>query len=412
MKYSGIERRFASYLKAFPAVFHFAKLVYQLFWRIIFFRAGSNFNERHAESVVNPKDFNAQEAFFGYYDRSPVNELGTVLVVLVTSGRARLVAINKLRKIIWEEDLIAFNYQQGCLATWLPCNRFIFNCIEDGCVVGVLVDLDNQTRTVLPDSFQAVGGEHYASINIKRLNERRPEYGYVPFIGLNDSGASLLRLRSIVNIDFLWDVSERHVAAICGLQSYDAIKVNHVSFSPDGKKFVFVARWFSGGVKTSALLMGQIGGKKLVRLLDTGVVSHYCWCGLDKVFYWGRGKSGVDGYHILDTESGAEETLPVSSLSQGDGHPVYLGNDLFVTDTYPDKTGRISLYAISKDHGEELLLALKVPFFPRGSRRTDFHPRFNPHDGHIYFDSNHLGRRGLFRILPRPLLVNRALPRG
>jgi hypothetical protein len=347
--------------------------------------------------IIDPKIYGAKDAFFGYYDRSPVDENGNILSILVFSDRACLCVFSREGAIIWQEVLHTFNYQQGCLATWIGDEKFVFNTIVDGVLKAVLIDLKNNSRLILFDSFQSFGGRYFSSVNILRINKNRPEYGY-SCCGARDYEDSLLRISDLKQQKLIWDLSEHELSGVCGLEMFDEIKVNHVIFSPSGDQFLFMVRWFVNGIKSSALLCGDINSQSTTLLVDSGIVSHYCWLDDEHYVFWGRGLDGKEGYYLGNIDSGSIRLLDVSSLSRGDGHPSRINRELFVSDTYPDKSGSITLYTKSVSGCERILVSLKVPFFPRGPKRTDFHPRYVAAEEMVYFDSNHLGRRCLCRV--------------
>ena len=66
-------------------------------------------------------------------------------------------------------------------------------------------------------------------------------------------------------------------------------------------------------------------------LIDSGVVSHYCWLDCNRYVVWGRKKDGRDGYFLGDVFDLSLIPLSVSELSQGDGHPSRIDNKSFVS---------------------------------------------------------------------------------
>ena len=231
MKYGQSERWLGNLLKRYPRIFQFIKFLYQLVNYIWFSRKSIEVNRSKVRVEVDPHSYGANEAFFGYYDRQPVDRFGNILSVFVFSDGASLCVVSKKGEVVWKEKLDTYNYQQGCLATWVGDEKFIFNSVIDGWLRGILVDLRADSRTILEDSFQSFGSGYFSSINTLRVNQNRPEYGYTHY-GKRDIGGSLLRVSKLSNQKLLWDISEAVLAEICGLREYDAIKVNHVIFSP------------------------------------------------------------------------------------------------------------------------------------------------------------------------------------
>ena len=147
----------------------------------------------------------------------------------------------------------AFCWQQGCMAQWLPGSKrkIIFNDREGGRFVSRTLDVETGERDTLPFPVYCLSpdGRHALSVNFSRLARERPGYGYEgvpePFDKVCHPEADGV---------FLHDLAAKSSRLVFSLDA--AVKIepqlymdnykswfNHLLFSPDGKRFVFVHRW-------------------------------------------------------------------------------------------------------------------------------------------------------------------------
>ena len=120
--------------------------------------------------------------------------------------------------------------------------------------------------------------------------------------------------------------------------------------------------------------------EELTLLGTSGMVSHLCWLDNFKIIAY-CSVNNVDGYYIFDLES-SETTFFNNEHLQRDGHPSCSssslnGND-FITDCYPDRFRRQSLYKcnIENDTVKNIFDVYSL-FKYRGVNRVDFHPRYS-----------------------------------
>ena len=158
--------------------------------------------------------------------------------------------------------------------------------------------------------------------------------------------------------------------------------INHVQWSPDGKRFLFLER------PSTRLMTAAADGSDLrVVMFDA---SHYTWRDDNQILVW------VDGsYRLFCDEPLATGTLLWSAPN---GHQTYLPDkDWIVTDTYPNDQRNQTIYLYHVPTGHRVGLGAFVsPVEYKGDWRCDTHPRLSPDAKRVCFDSPHNGGRQMY----------------
>lgn len=411
--FNHIERALARVLSKVPYLKRVAKAIYS---RLVYIKHKKK--HKH-QTTFTLKNFQINsESFFGYYDKSPANPAGLVLGHLSASSTSGLPEIESLVKValfsqnlvneIWSANVFCFNWQQGARLHWLDDDLFIYNdfdMVEKRYISKVVNSktLQQLKSFVLPvqDSF---GTDYFLSINYRRLISLRPDYGYrnLPKMtgdelkNLVDDGIWRVDFKTgqvvlLVSLAQICEVEERHEFT----QAFH--KVNHVMISPLGSHFIFLHRYLIGQRRFDRLILADAKNGKLKLLSDYGMVSHYFWMNDKTILGFMRGPNNRDAYWLLDIDSGSFTHIPgLDGL--GDGHP-HVHGDLFVTDTYPNKSRMQQLNLINWKTGEVKNLGEFFHSFEySGETRCDLHPRFSPCGKKVYFDSVFSGKRALYEM--------------
>jgi len=190
------------------------------------------------------------------------------------------------------------------------------------------------------------------------------------------------------------------IEQLCKLEPLDSMSgsyhyVTHPLFSPEGSRFAFYHRWIdTGGRIWTRMFIGDMSGT-MHRLLPAGdTVTHYSWMDDIVILVFARREGGQNEYLMFDTESGSVRVVDPQQLSS-DGHmQMHPSQQMFVSDTYPDRSRRQSLftYDITTRQRHEYFSA-HIPLKFRGDVRCDYHPRWNRVGNAINFDSAHTGMR-------------------
>lgn len=411
------------------------------------------------------KTIGPKHHFFGYYDKTPWNQTGQLLLSLAVDFIDRLPTANDIAVVGYSEvdnnakyvavgETTAWNWQQGCMLQWLPSSPdrcVIFNDRKKGRFVSVLKDISTMEETVLPMPVYAVHPSRNCALtlNFARLHHTRMGYGYD---GIDDpfyddcapkqDGVYYLDLDTgnyelIISIAYLQQLNH--------IDSMDTGKhwVNHITFSPSGSRFCFLHRWqLADGKMYTRLYTARIDGTGLVCILDSGGVSHFAWRDDHTILGWGRlpntfnrirrnqwltkhvltyllpvyhyffdsrlhqrNRISGDSYLLIKEPDGSIERVAEDLFDQ-DGHCSWSPDSRWIlTDTYPNKNNyrELILYNYEKDIRIDVGEFYSPPELS-GGIRCDLHPRWNRDGTQICIDSAHEGSRQLYVLDVRDIL--------
>jgi hypothetical protein len=350
------------------------------------------------------------QTFFGYYDKSPWSTDGRRFLVHATESRA---AQERISIVMYDASTregttiahsAAWNLQQGAMLQWLQwadIEAIAFNDFHDGRLICRIFSTSGAELHQMTRPIQSVSpdGRVFASISFDRLTSFRPEYGYPRLsndplpppakdgLFLMDADTDRYELR--VSLSAL--MSNNPLAAFQHASHW----INHVSFSPQGDRLVFLHRWGNRKHQSSRLYSLHLPTNTLTLVLGGGLISHYCWLDNIRLFCYCESDSGYR-YHYIDVSGNSVVPHPAPAISGlSDGHPNFSSaNGLIVSDTYPDKFGIQRLAFIEPTSGTiEQVAALVHPPTFHGSNRCDLHPRWHPLGTAISFDSVMTGAR-------------------
>ncbi len=372
----------------------------------------------------DPRARDAWAVFFGYFDKTPWSPDGRrMLLHRAADARSPRVAIQivDLEEERWLPPLAesaAWNLQQGCMTQWLPGSEgrsVIFNDVdgEDRLVARILsVDGEELLRSPWPIQVVHPGGRQAICLNYRRLARLRPDYGYdvdvrnfSPDMPPDRDGLWRVDLSS-GNAEPIVTLAELADRAAPARVDPARSKVNHALYSPSGRRFVFMHRWFHPEGKSSRLYRMDSDGTGLRLVLEEDFISHYSWIDDRRlVLYAGMPGEGPC-YFVLDTENGDCRRIGREGLdAYRDGHPSPAPDGRrIVTDTYPDRECRQRLLIGGIDGGEPRVAAtLFHPPQYRGPRRCDLHPRWSPDGRSVSIDSVWSGRRRSYILSGGPI---------
>lgn len=384
--------------------------------------------------------------FFGYYDKSPWSGQATEPRVLVhevplndrTPEPGESIALGLIGAdgaFSHLADSRAWNFQQGAMLQWQPGrgDTILFNDIVDNVAVGVRLDIASRQRTHYARPFAAVSpnGREALSINYGRLTALKPEYGYA---GLADAfdGQPCPVGDGIWQFDLEQTKPPRLLLSLRDIAAFETEGnvetsqhyLNHVMYSQSGARFCFLHRCInSAGTQNTRLFSCNSDGSGL-KLLISGLASHFGWRGDDELLAWAgeralissaTGSGAVsrlpigkilkklyrmlgkpafikanllnDRYILFNVMSGERTTIGKGLLTT-DGHCSFSPDgNWFVTDTYPDKSGRATLLVCRwSDKAVFEVGRFRMPPRLDNEIRCDLHPRWHPTDLTIAVD--------------------------
>jgi hypothetical protein len=237
--------------------------------------------------------------------------------------------------------------------------------------------LANPIYAVAPDGCTAV------STSFSRLADVRPGYGYA---GIPDPFANQLAPEEtgIFRVDLetgrqelLFSLAEvaafgKPLATMEGAKH----KFNHLLYSPDGTRFIFLHRWSGPKGRQTRMLTATPQGTDLRVVDDNGMTSHFFWRDPKHILAYSKRDEGF-GFYLF--EDGGEQKIEIigKGVLAGDGHCTYLpGNEWILNDTYPDAkhTQHPHLYHIATSRRIPLG-HFRTSQEYSGEWRCDTHPR-------------------------------------
>ncbi|MEZ4462814.1 MAG: hypothetical protein R3E66_24420, partial [bacterium] len=298
----------------------------------------------------------------------------------------------------------AWNWQQGSMLQWRPNSTEVhWNDRDDDRFVTRVYDTKTQTTRTLPRPIYHVSpdGKFAIGADFSRIQDMRAGYGYA---GIPDPNHDEIapESSSIYRIDLDTGVSKdlvrlSDVAAIKGSGKFkfdnSVHYFNHLQFSPDGSKFLFLHRWIPKGRGFGTrFFTANIDGSNLQILSEDSALSHYVWRDNTSVLIWSGQRKG---YAIYELGKGYVSTV----LEAENGHQSYVpgtNNRWILTDTYPDGDRAQLLYLYDTKNDEVVVVASKrAPKKYTGEFRVDFHPRLSRDGKKVVIDGafEDLGRQ-------------------
>lgn len=373
---------------------------------------------------ISPAD---GQYFFGYYDLQPFNKDETLHLTHKPLFMDRLhkkddfteiglidMSNGKYEKL---DTTYAWNFQQGAMLQWNPTapeREIIYNSMEDGEYCGVIMDINTGKKRFLdrPVANVSKDGKYAISINMARLYNFRPGYGYAfpedPFYYKNhsaDDGVFITDMETgksklVLSMQEIWDFSGSF------FKKDEKMIINHITFNKDASRFLALVRNFPepGCNHKTATITANRNGSELYLLSDYGVQSHYWWLNNEDVIFYSDGKEvdcsrGWANNYIL-TDKTHKGIIQANGFFINDNHMSFTNdNRLMITDSYPDENRMqvLRLFSPEKDICADLGYFYSMPSSVVDIR-CDLHPRWNRSETAITFDSTHEGFRGIYQI--------------
>lgn len=381
------------------------KLVKIFYFR---FRRGEVFLEY---DLINFTDFN-NEFFFGYYDLNPISTDNKNILSLSFNSSNN----NKKIKIGFFniDSPTEFNevgttetwcWQQGCRLTWVDKSNstILYNKIVEKSYGSVIQNIHTKKiiKKINWPIYDINSNTTYGlSLNFSRLQRLRPGYGYDNYddksLFVNaptDDGIFIVNIsknksKLIITLDHLSKLQNH--SSMTGANHY----INHLSWNPKGNRFLFFHLWTKSNKRYSRLITSNPDGKDLFILENFENVSHYSWINNSQIIVTTHSAKNGFRYRIYNDKSKKIQNL-CKSLNK-DGHPSInpLNNNIFVSDTYPNKFSDRELFLYNLKNKTKLnILSVYSPYKYRLDYRCDLHPRWSEDGKLISFDSTHSGKR-------------------
>ena len=306
----------------------------------------------------------------------------------------------------------AWCWQQGCMLQWRPgsAREVLWNAREGDAFVCRVLDVDSGRSGSLPRAVYSLSpdGKTAVCADFRRIQDMRPGYGYA---GLPDPNAGVLAPDDVG----IWAqdmdtgaseliVSVAQIAALPyphGDLSAAKHYFNHLLFSPDGARFIFLHRWrFGDGPFHTRMLTAALDGTDVRVVDDYGKTSHFIWRDPAHILAWSWHPSAESAFYLYGDGDGQVEPVGQGAM-RVNGHCTYLpGGRWVLNDTYPlgeARTQELYLYDVASDRRVELG-ALTAPAEYTDEWRCDLHPRANRAGTQVMVDSAHAGGRQMYLL--------------
>ncbi len=350
-----------------------------------------NINKKYAD-LIKIFEIKNKHLFSGYYDLDNVSPDGNRMFAISVSKNS-VPGINKATiNIIDLNDYTinpitstrAWNWQQGSRIRWIDDSHIMFNDFVGDKYKSVVFDVNLKKAEKEFDFalYDAKFDKNIGlSLNFDLLQLLRPGYGYSnrkyvlqTDIPEND-GIYLIDLKTnsnklIINFDKLVDglIFEK------GKKHY----INHISISPDGDKFMFFHLWtkdFLDMWEMRLIVSDMNGNFKVIE--NKEIISHYTWFNNDKLLVTAVKNGNEKCYYLYDVNTLNRILIENENLVQ-DGHPTFIDDCHFVTDTYPleNSIQHMFVYDMENKTCFNLIDAFSDPRMYI-EKRCDMHPRLH-----------------------------------
>ena len=292
---------------------------------------------------------------------------------------------------------------------WRPgsAREVLWNAREDNAFVCRVLDVDSGRSRTLPRAVYSLSpdGKTAVCADFRRIQDMRPGYGYA---GLPDPNAGVLAPDDVG----IWAqdmdtgaseliVSVAQIAALPyphGDLSAAKHYFNHLLFSPDGTRFIFLHRWrFGDGPFHTRMLTAALDGTDVRVVDDYGKTSHFIWRDPARILAWSWHPSAGCLLSVW------RRRWPGRACRAGrvrvNGHCTYLPGGRGAQRYYllGECTQELYLYDVASDRRVELG-ALTAPAEYTDEWRCDLHPRANRAGTQVMVDSAHAGGRQMYLL--------------
>ena len=386
-----------------------------------YLRPGNNKIELDAGWSMEIYSVPNRHTFFGYYDIDQLDKnekkilAHSISLKADTSKDKAQVGYFNVGSEEFHEvaQTSAWCWQQGARLRWHPSDEssIVFNNVYDDKYVAEVWNVENRllqkkiSRALYDFDKEFTYG---ISLNFARLQRLRPGYGYN---ALKDDTISdnAPKGDGIILVDLNNNTSELIVSLYdLALPVDSELKyehyVNHISISPDGKKFMFFHIWnvSEGTGWRTRLYTYDLSNGKLKLLEGTDKVSHYDWRGNEEILVTCYRQDKSQYYAIYNILDGRKRVIGGDVLHL-DGHPSFLlNNEQFITDTYP--LAHCKQHLFDFDVNENIIhkiISLYSSPLMSGEKRCDLHPRLSKSENMILLDSTYSQNRRKIVLLQR-----------
>jgi hypothetical protein len=389
--------------------------------------ANSDKLPKRVESWVTVRPITRGPAYhwFGYYDKLQFDPSGRYVLGMEVTFEDRSPKADDVIKVgmidlqdndRWIElgSTRAWNWQQGCMLQWRPRadTEAVWNDREGDRFVCRIMNVKTRAMRTIPHPIYALSPDGHWAIapDFRRINVMRPGYGYA---GLPDPNNAV---KAPDNAG-IWKVNLQTGDASLIVPFSAMLRIpfpggeiadkkhwfNHLLFSPDGSRFIFLNRWrikeFRASNPTNPfntrMMTATRDGKDIRIVDDSGFASHFIWRDPSHILAWTKLPSHGDRFYLFADDGSRRGVAVGQEVMTSNGHCNYLpGGEWILNDTYPDDQRFQHVYLYHLATGVRVPLAnlyMHPKYVFDGEWRVDTHPRFSPDGRYVCIDSPHDG---------------------
>lgn len=339
------------------------------------------------EFVTDAQEYSVpgRDTFFGYYDLASLSDDGTKLLSIVVNGQVADVGYFDVAAKVFHKiaETHAWNWQMGARMRWYESGKSVlFNDFDGVRFISRVVDISGKEihRFAYPifDMNINSGIAYFCDFTI--LHHLREGYGYSnrkiddfdSYYNSSENGLFMFHLgeddaRLVVSIKELQELE--HSKSMDGQYHY----INHITVNPLNGDIMFFHLWTDGrGSWKNRMVFMNKDGKLLGVISDFDRASHYAWKDKDHILVSVYNGEEVE-YRVYNYRA---RTFELVNGIRTDGHPSFLDDRFFVTDTYSNRCAMQSLYICDeKEHTYRNFFSIYHNTGKVGAERCDLHPR-------------------------------------
>ncbi len=352
-----------------------------------------------------------KNCFFGYYDKTPFDETGDNFLyheinknTCPKKGEHADLYIQNLKngKRRHLGHTLAWNLQQGSMLRFIDNDTVAWNDYIDGNYCCIFYNMDSSTKKVLHEPLYDVvmNKDIGLTLDFTRLNVDAEGYGYIQEDHSVFSQDTYIKKINIKTGESTTIITIQQLLIQFPIDQKDVCfhYFNHLNANPSGDRFLFIHRYVKDGKRISRLFSSNLLGSEIHMLADDKLVSHFTWYNDSEILVW-CSLNGKKSYYLIKDQTYVKYVQVDIGSCMCDGHPTFINEDVFVTDTYPDKACMRNLWVYSMNNKKlETIARLYTPIKTNGPMRCDLHPRIHPNKKSICIDSLHEGYRAMYLI--------------
>jgi len=402
-------------VKQTPWIKFFLRNLYQSFFDLL---------PRKKEFFINPYHFK-ENYFFGFHDIDPFSSDCSKL--LTNHSLINMQMPQKEDKLeVGYIDIIdekmgdfhsldssnSWNYHKGCRLQWLSETEIIYNIALDSLLISKIFDIKTEKELIIDFPIDTVHKQKRiaTSFSYERLERCMPGYGY-PYKDNGYINSFSPEETGLFIIDLKQNTRKLLISIASLVKELNDKKfesgywhfITHSEFSEDGRYVSFLHRWIGDDIKKrwTRMIIYDFQEDNWFTLPTQGWgVSHYVWNRKNQILGYCN-IDNIDCHVVFDIPSGNYRKIALNKINS-DGHQSFIGDNAFITDTYPDRYRMAKLFKVSLTSDKVELLA--SIFSPKEFQTKtyykhiacDLHPRVSKNKKYVCFDSPRTGKRAIY----------------